>query len=148
MSHRSSTAAGLTAAALALTGALPALAAGQDLRSPDARDVAARIATPADRRSQDAGDTTPAAVTVEDLRSPDARDVSTRTAAPTDLRSPDARDVTRPRTSVPLRIVTAADDGFDWTDAAIGAGGALGLALLLTGASAIARRRTGRGVAA
>ena len=84
-----------------------------------------------------------------DLRSPDARDVSTRTATPTDLRSPDARDVTRPRTAVPLRIVTAADDGFDWTDAAIGAAGALGLALLLTGGAAtIARRRTGRGVAA
>ena len=43
MSHRSSTAAGLTVAALAFTAALPPLAAGQDLRSPDARDAATRV---------------------------------------------------------------------------------------------------------
>jgi hypothetical protein len=111
MSYRSRTAAGL--AALALTGAVPALAAGQDLRSPDARDAAA--ATP----------------------------------TPVDLSSPDARDVTRPRTIVPVRVVTVADDGFGWNDVAIGAGGAFGLTLLLAGGvSLAARRRAGRRVAA
>jgi hypothetical protein len=41
------------------------------------------------------------------------------------------------------------DVRFDWSDAVIGAGGALGLALLLGGAaSTIAHRRAGRGVAA
>jgi hypothetical protein len=144
MSHRSYTAAGLTVAALAFTGALPPLAAGQDLRSPDARDAAARAVGAAVP-----GDTNPAAVTYEDLRSPDARDVARPTVTPADLRSPDARDVTRPRTVVPVRVVTVGQAGFDWTDAAIGAGGAFGLALLLGGgASTITRRRSARRVAA
>jgi hypothetical protein len=131
MSHRSTITAGLATAALALTGALPPFAAAQDLRSPDARDVAAQVAPPTD------------------LRSPDARDVAAQVAPPTDLRSPDARDVTRPRTVAPVRIVTVAGDGFDWSDAAIGAGISFGVAFLLGGsASMVSRRRAARRIAA
>jgi hypothetical protein len=148
MSHRSSAAAGLTATALALTGALPSLAAGQDLRSPDARDAAALAAPAQHVVLLTSRYTNPAAVTVQDLRSPDARDAATATPVPIDLQSPDARDVTRPRTVEPLRIVTVANDRFDWNDAVIGAGGALGLALLLGGGAAtIARRRASGRVA-
>ena len=64
----------------------PAAFAGQDLRSPDARDVVARTAvTKIDLRSPDAA--TPVQAAGQDLRSPDARDVfvspaSTPQAAP------------------------------------------------------------------
>jgi hypothetical protein len=105
----------------ALTG--PAVA--QDLRSPDARDLAS-----------------PSAVAL-DLRSPDARDIATPIA--TDLRSPDA--------SVPVVVpaarpavkpaVTRVDDGFDLVSAVLGAGSIL--VLLLAGASAmwvVGRRRS------
>jgi hypothetical protein len=100
-------------AALALTAVVAPLAAGQDLRSPDARDVARQV-------------------------SPGQ-----------DLRSPDARDVAQPRTVVPVRVVTVASDGFDWSDAAIGAGVSFGLAFLLGGsASMISRQRAARRIAA
>lgn len=83
-----------------------------------------------------------------DLRSPDARDA----AAPRqDLRAPDTRDVAehsgvrRRGASQPVRLITVAPDGFDWGDAAIGAGGALGAVLLAAGAgTALARRRPQR----
>ena len=44
-------------------------------------------------------------------------------------------------TIVPVVSPSSRIDGFDWTDAGIGAVGALGLALLLAGASAIVIRR-------
>jgi hypothetical protein len=66
--HRITTTAGTLLATTALVTA-PALAAPhQDLRSPDARDAAAR------------------AVTRQDLRSPDARDAATRSATPVVVR--------------------------------------------------------------
>jgi hypothetical protein len=66
--HRITTTAGTLLATTALF-TTPALAAGhQDLRSPDARDAAAR------------------AVTRQDLRSPDARDAATRSATPVVVR--------------------------------------------------------------
>jgi hypothetical protein len=44
-------------------------------------------------------------------------------------------------TIVPTVSPSSRVDGFDWTDAGIGAAGAIGLALLLAGASAIVIRR-------
>jgi hypothetical protein len=74
------------------------------------------------------------ALAAQDLRSPDARDAA-RQATVQDLRSPDARDAA-------ARIVQVSPGGFDWGDAAIGAGGALGLILVLSGGTfAVARRR-------
>jgi hypothetical protein len=85
----------------------------------------------------------------QDLRSPDARDAALRadpTPTAVNYQSPDARDVTRSRTIVvPVRSVMVADNGFDWGDAAIGAGAALAATLLVSGgASALGRRRTAR----
>jgi hypothetical protein len=131
-----------TILAVATLAAPAAASTGQDLRSPDARDVAAgrtigRAAAPIG----------------QDLRSPDARDVAAgRTigtaAAPIgqDLRSPDARDAAAGRSTAdiaaPVLEVTSAG-GFDWGDAAIGAGGATGLlAISLAGAMTLRRRQT------
>jgi hypothetical protein len=80
----------------------------------------------------------------QDLRSPDARDAADgrtthKATAPIvqDLRSPDARDA-----ATPIVEITGAD-GFDWSDAAIGAAGATGLlAILLAGAMTLRRRQT------
>lgn len=47
-----------------------------------------------------------------------------------DLRSPDARDAARGAPSRPAPPEIARPDGFDWEDAAIGAGGALGVVLI------------------
>ena len=87
-----------------------------------------------------------AAQTSRDLRSPDARDAATQVQPAPDLRSPDAQDaaegrgawnapqvtvlkISRPRVSSP--------SGFDWTDAGIGAAGALGLVLLAIGGTLV-----------
>jgi hypothetical protein len=89
----------------------------------------------------------------QDLRSPHARDAAggrtTRDAAPPavqDLRSPDARDAAEGRSmaavATPVVEITRAE-GFDWGDAAIGAGGATGLlAISLAGAMSLRRRQT------
>src|SRR3954447_27080164 len=73
-----------------------------------------------------------------------------------DLRSPDTRDAAlisqglmEPPTTNVVRVdrlasVPAPADGFDWLDAAIGAAGALGLALLAAGGTLAVRRRTHR----
>jgi hypothetical protein len=94
-----------------------------------------------------------AAPPAQDLRSPDARDAAegrtTRDfAAPIvqDLRSPDARDAAEGRSTAdmatPVVEITRAD-GFDWSDAAIGASGATGLfAISLAGAMTLRRRQT------
>jgi hypothetical protein len=119
--------------------------ARQDLRSPDARDAARKH--PSAR---------------QDLRSPDARDAARKhPSARQDLRSPDARDAARkdpapvvpglptwPANPVPITPATphvpiahGTADTFQWGDAAIGAGGALGFVLLLAGATALVARR-------
>jgi len=81
----------------------------------------------------------------QDLRSPDARDAASGPVQ--DLRTPDTRDLaTRgaiQQRSIPApRIVEISPGGFDWGDAGVGAGGALGLVLIVTGTgAALARRR-------
>jgi hypothetical protein len=86
----------------------------------------------------------------QDARSPDTRDAAdaaTRAAPAQDLRSPDTRDGgagvgVAQRPIRPVRVIDFGDNGFDWTDAAIGAGGALGLVLVLgAGGAAVVRRR-------
>jgi hypothetical protein len=67
----------------------------------------------------------------QDLRSPDARDAALAAEAspPQDLRSPDARDAAREPSVVhtesagvsPSRSAPSVSDGFDWSDAGIGA---------------------------
>jgi hypothetical protein len=114
--------------ALALTTVLlaagaPAAQAGQDLRSPDARDAAGR---PPERVYSYYGtDETH----VQDLRSPDTRDLSSPVQAPTEIRS--------------VRVVAPGGTGFDWADAAIGAAISFGLVLLVGGGVAVVSRRHG-----
>jgi hypothetical protein len=101
---------------------------GEDFRSPDAR-VAARSTNP-----------------VIDLRSPDARDAArgpagsdlAKTSQVTDLRSPDARELTGTSTFDPgvastPRVVQVPANGFEWSDAGIGAAAMLGLIALCGG---------------
>jgi hypothetical protein len=85
-----------------------------------------------------------------DLRSPDARDAAAAAQPAQDLRSPDAQDFAAGRqivASTPVQVAKAPSDtpapsGFDWGDAALGAGGALGLALVGVGGTvALMRRR-------
>ena len=127
----------ITTAALATAVALPAAAhAGQDLRSPDARDAAA----------------TGAVVVSQDLRSPDTRDAATRPVveaprALQDLRSPDVRDAARDIRPVlvvlpSLRVTDS--DGFHWGDAGIGAAGMLGLLGILAGTAVVSLHRRRR----
>jgi hypothetical protein len=92
---------------------------------------------------------------VDDLRSPDARSVPAprSVSVRADLRSPDTRDAGEGRGThnapdvmvVKLREPAPAPvsaDGIDWSDAGIGAGVLLGLAVLaLGGAFAVARHR-------
>jgi hypothetical protein len=66
-----------------------------------------------------------------------------------DLRSPDAAGATTPATgSQPrVQVVKVSDSGgFDWGDAGVGAGGALGLMLLAAGGTLAATRRRGTAV--
>ena len=79
----------------------------------------------------------------QDLRSPDARDAGQPAPAPLqDLRSPDTRDVAAHRAIPPARVVSASSDGFDWGDAAIGAGAGAGILLMFAGTgTALTRRR-------
>ena len=85
-----------------------------------------------------------------DLRSPDARDAAAAAQQQTDLRSPDARDFAAGRrivASTPVQVAkapgaTPAASGFDWGDAAVGAGGVIGVALVgAAGMAALVRRR-------
>ncbi len=105
-----------------LASAAPAVAApGQDLRSPDTRDAAEH--TRPFYYSFYGSD----AAHVQDLRSPDTRDAAEHYAPPT---------ATSPRV---VRISAPGTAGFDWTDAAIGAGTSFGLMLLVAGG--LTRRR-------
>jgi hypothetical protein len=78
------------------------------------------------------------------------------TAPYIDMRSPDTKDAAEHRTAdLAPAAASSSSDGFDWTDAAIGAGGALGVVLLGGGAAVqLTRRRqrpgltsTGTGIA-
>ena len=117
-----------TALVLSATAAPGAAAQPVDLRTPDARDASASMHR------------------VIDLRSPDARDASASMHRVIDLRSPDARDAGEARTIVvPTRggttkVQTANPSGFDWGDAATGAGVVLTVLLAATGGMIAVRR--------
>jgi hypothetical protein len=100
------------------TAMAPAAAAQQDLRSPDARDAALRPEH------------------VQDLRSADARDAAMQAERPQDFRSPDTRDSAAGRGLENAPIVEFVEvskpQGFDWSDAGLGA--AAGIGLMLVGA--------------
>jgi hypothetical protein len=93
---------------------------------------------------------TAGAQSVQDMRSPDARDGATRVQSIPDLRSPDVRDAAQRRgtASAPQIVVmkvsrphVSDSGGFDWADAGIGAGAALGLMLLGVGATLVVVHR-------
>jgi hypothetical protein len=113
------------------------IAAVQDLRSPDARD-AAQTPAPLDPRSPDAKDGYLFA------RSPS---VDLQAVKTIDLRSPDAVDASAKHITglvPPVQVVHISDGskgGFDWGDAAIGAGTAAGLALLVLGGAVMVTHR-------
>jgi hypothetical protein len=119
-------------AAVALTFAafaVPATAGAQDLRSPDARD-GARVVTPGhDLRSPDARSAVipPAVLAGADLRSPDSRDAGEGRGT---FSAPDVMVV---KVREPAAAPAPAADGMDWSDAGIGAGVLLGVALLALG---------------
>jgi hypothetical protein len=97
--------------------AQPTTAPHQDLRSPDTRDAAEGRTTASDT-----------ARTVQDLRSPDTRGAAG---------GPSTAHVAAPA----IEITRAT--GFEWGDAAIGAGGSTGLlAISLGGAMALRRRHS------
>lgn len=111
----------MTVALIAGSLAAPAAAAGQDLRSPDAKDAArsAEARGPQDLRSPDAQDA---------ARSAEARDYQ-------DLRSPDAVDAAtvgeRPDSSVGTSSSIATEPGgFDWSTAGITIAALAGLLIL------------------
>lgn len=116
-------------ATIALTGtAFGNNATGQDFRSPDAKDAAQSTTSPIDLRSPDARDA---------ARGPAGSDVA-KTSEITDLRSPDARDAARTSTfkrgaASTTHIVRVTSNGFEWSDAGIGAGAMLGLIALCGG---------------
>jgi hypothetical protein len=85
-----------------------------------------------------------------DMIIPNTGGVSQHTTGTVDLRSPDTRDAAQGRqivASTPVAlpgIRHSSATGFDWGDAAIGAGGAMGAVLLcLGGTVALTRRRDG-----
>ncbi len=70
---------------------------------------------------------------VKDLRSPDARQPVE--PAVVDLRSPDAQQPVTPVHGSPSPVsASPSSSGFDWNDAALGAGSVLAVALLALGA--------------
>src|SRR4051794_22946323 len=124
--HRITTTAGALLATVTLVAApAAALAAGQDLRSPDARDAAA------------------AAQKRQDLRSPDARDAAAAATRRQDLRSPDAPDAAD-RRPVIVQVPVSPDTGFEWDSAAIGALAGVGLMLSIAGGGVLIVRRRPR----
>jgi hypothetical protein len=89
----------------------------------------------------------PAASAQQDLRSPDTRDAAERAGHVQDLRMPDTQDFAAGRGLERAPVVEFVDvphaDGFDWTDAALGAATAFGIILVGTG-GAIATVRVRR----
>ena len=94
----------------------------------------------------------PAAAAQQDLRSPDTRDAAERAQHVQDLRMPDTQDSAAGRGLETAPVVEFVDapsaDGFDWTDAAVGAAGALGVLLVGTGGAMTTARMRRRLVAA
>jgi hypothetical protein len=83
----------------------------------------------------------------QDLRSPDTRDAAERAGHVQDLRMPDTQDFAAGRGLEHAPVVEFVDvphaDGFDWTDAALGAATAIGIVLFGAG-GAIATVRVRR----
>jgi hypothetical protein len=81
----------------------------------------------------------PAASAQQDLRSPDTRDAAERAGHVQDLRMPDTQDFAAGRGLERSPVVEFVDvphaDGFDWTDAALGAAGSIGIVLAGAGAA-------------
>jgi hypothetical protein len=118
----------LVGAAIAFTAVAPGLAAGQDLRTADARDAAEHVA-PTDA---------PGATTHPDVRTPDARESGQEASPSEDRRSPDARDIPAPTfESQPIADTQPSPGGFDLLSAVIGAAAGTGLLLVLAGFLAI-----------
>ncbi len=108
----------VAAAVAALALALPATSAGyQDLRNPDTRGAAIETERAA-----------------RDLRNPDTRGdaIESERAYINRIRSTSARSYRAEDVATPPRIV--ASPGFDWGDAAIGAGSVLGLLMIAASA--------------
>lgn len=117
-----------TFAAVALAGP-PALALAADPPAPQTRDLAAGTGT---------------LTLAPDQRSPDARVDDVRVAPMTiaqDQRSADARDAGSARPVV-VAVDAPVTSGFDWTDALIGAAGALAIAMIAGAGIALLRRRS------
>ncbi len=89
----------------------------------------------------------PATSGAVDYRSPDSKASAIEAQGSVDLRSPDARDAGRVAQNPSSRSETADSSGFDWGDAAIGAGAALGLMLIALSAmfAVVHRRRSKEG---
>ena len=117
----------VAAAVAALALALPAASAGsQDLRNPDTRGAAIE----AERAARD-------------LRNPDTRGaaVESERAYVNRIRSMSANTYRAEDVATPPRVV--ASPGFDWGDAAIGAGSVLGLLMIAASAMfGVVHRRT------
>jgi len=79
----------------------------------------------------------PAASAQQDLRSPDTRDAAERVGRTQDLRMPDTQDSAAGRGLERATVVEFVDvphaDGFDWTDAVLGATTAIGIVLVGAG---------------
>jgi hypothetical protein len=147
--QRSGLTAALAAAAM-LAAAAPAQSMPSDLRTPDARDAG----TPAYGGSYrpvvpKSGEDH---VALEAALAQEAYYESHRATAPVtghDVRTIDARDAADApggavtRVTAPATPAPASSSDFEWGDAAIGAGSAIGLVLVLAGGVAvISRRRT------
>jgi hypothetical protein len=131
-----STTIGLALAALAA----PAAGAQQDLRNADQVSPAAI----GEQDLRNADQVSPAATEEQDLRNADQ--VSPAATEEQDLRGPDAIDAAAARGPTPDVVfvdapVPAPDDGLDWADAGIGAGGLLGLGLIALGGTLVVVRR-------
>jgi hypothetical protein len=137
---------------------------GFDGRSPDTKDAA--LAAHQGSRTPAIATTSPAtrsgAATPLDGRSPDTRDaalaahgnstgtynVATGYASPPltgagfDGRSQDTKDAALAAHNPAATVVIATADGFDWTDAGIGAAAGFGLALMLAAGLTLTRKET------
>ena len=131
-----STTIGLALAALAA----PAAGAQQDLRNAD--QVAPAVVEQQDLRNAD--QVSPAVVEQQDLRNADqVAPAAHRAAGPARPRCDRRRR--RPRADRRRRLrqgpLPAPQDGLDWADAGIGAGGLLGLGLIALGGTLVVVRR-------
>jgi hypothetical protein len=157
MTPRIHTPAALTAAlavAAALATAAPAQSMPVDLRSPDARDAGAAQQAfggsyrPVLPKSGTDHRAIEAALAQEQYYSSHKPVVETQYSGD-DLRTVDARDAAAApdgavtRVTAPATPAPPSSSDFEWGDAAIGAGSAIGLVLVLAGGVAvISRRRT------